>query len=276
MKKIIIALDGEHFPKGAFEFAKYLNTENEILLAGIFLSPIDYSRVMAYSNTGEGMAMVPELLMKGDDEVVINKNIDAFEEACNADGLHYRVHKDNDFMALSTLVDETRYADVLLVSTDLFYKNIEPGQPNFYLEEVLKRAECAVMLIPENFIVPKQVILSYNGGASSTFAIKEFSYLFPDLAKKETKLLYVSEDTGEELPGYNMLIELLSSHYPNLQIQNLKMAGKKYFVDWLSEQPSSYIILGSFSRSAFSTLFRKSFAREIIQKIKMPIFISHK
>jgi hypothetical protein len=38
MKKIIIALDGNYFPKGAFEFAKHLNQQSEILLAGVFLT----------------------------------------------------------------------------------------------------------------------------------------------------------------------------------------------------------------------------------------------
>jgi len=276
MKKIIIALDGEHFPKGAFEFAKYINTLNEILLAGVFLSPVDYSRVMAYTNTGEGVAVLPQWLMKGDDEPIINSNIRDFEAACTLAGLHYRVHKDNDFMALSTLVEETRYADVLLVSSDLFYKNIDSGQPNFYLEEVLKRAECPVMLIPENFKVPEQVILSYDGSESSAFAIKQFAYLFPELASKETKLVFVSEDGADELPGYIMLTELLGRHFPELQIQNLPMKSKHFFVDWLEVQPNGYVVMGAFSRSALSTLLRKSFARDVIQNIKMPIFISHK
>ena len=105
---------------------------------------------MAYTGTGEGMAIMPEWLIKNDDEEIINKNIQHFEEACMAEGLHYRVHKDNDLMALSSLVEETRFADILLVSSELFFKNVAPRQPNFYLEEVLKRSECPVMLIPED------------------------------------------------------------------------------------------------------------------------------
>lgn len=276
MKKIIMALDGEHFPKGAFEFAKDINNRNEILLAGVFLSPVDYSRIMAYSNAGEAAAVMPEWLIKGEDEAIINKNIKDFEKACNADGLHYRVHKDNDFMAIASLVEETRYADVLLISSDLFYKNVEPGQPNYYLEEVLKRSECPVILVPENYKTPEGVILTYDGGESATFAIKQFAYLFPELVENNAKLIFVSEDAGEELPSYIMMTELLGAHYPELEIQNLPIAHRQLFTEWLLEQPNSYVVMGSFSRSAFSTLLRKSFAKEIIQKVKMPLFISHK
>lgn len=276
MKKVIIALDGEHFPKGAFEFAKDVNDQNEILLAGVFLSPVDYSRIMSYSNAGEGVSIMPEWLMRGEDEIIINKNIKAFEDACNADGMHYRIHKDNDFMAIASLVEETRYADLLLISSDLFYKNVEAGQPNYYLEEVLKRSECPVVLVPENYKKMQQVILTYDGGESATFAIKQFAYLFPELAAGQVKLVFVCDDAAEELPGYLMMTELLGGHYPGLEIQNLPVSNRSYFTEWLTEQPSSFVVMGAFSRSAFSTLMRKSFAKDIIQKVKMPLFISHK
>ena len=276
MKKIIIALDGDHFPKGAFEFAKYINTQNEILLAGVFLTPVDYSKLMAYTTAVEGVAVMPEWLMKKNDDEIVNRNIHLFEEACTADGLHFRVHRDNDLMALASLVEETRFADVLLVSSELFYKNVEQKQPNYYLEELLKKAECPVMLVPENFKVPSQVLLSYDGGESSMFAIKQFAYLFPELTNLEALLLSISDDNPAALPEFDMVTELLARHYPNLQLQNVQVPDKKAFVEWLACQPNSYIVMGSFSRSMFSELFKKSFAKDIIRDIKMPIFISHK
>jgi hypothetical protein len=276
MKKIIIALDGDHFPKGAFEFAKYINTQNEILLAGIFLTPVDYSKLMAYTTGVQGVAVMPEWLMKKNDDEIVNRNIQLFEEACTADGLHFRVHRDNDLMALASLVEETRFADLLLISSDLFYKNIEQKQPNYYLEEVLKKTECPVMLVPENFKTPSQVLLSYDGGESSMFAIKQFAYLFPELTNLETIMLSVSDDNPAALPEFDMVTELLARHYSDLQLQNVHMPDKKSFVEWLACQPNSYIVMGAFSRSTFSELFKKSFAKDIIRDIKMPIFISHK
>lgn len=276
MKKIIIALDGDHFPKGAFEFAKYLNTQNEILLAGIFLTPVDYSKLMAYTTGVQGVAIMPEWLMKKDDDEIVSRNIQLFEEACMHEGLHYRVHRDNDLTAISSLVEETRFADLLLISSDLFYKNIEQKQPNYYLEEVLKKTECPVMLVPENFTSPSQVLLSYDGGESSMFAIKQFTYLFPELTHLETIMLSVSDDNPAALPEFDMVTELLARHYPDLQLQNVQMHDKKAFVEWLACQPNSYIVMGAFSRSTFSELFKKSFAKDIIRDIRMPIFISHK
>ena len=275
MKKIIIALDGEHFPHGAFEFAKYINQQSDILLAGVFLSPVDYSKVLAFSGV-DGVTLLPEWLMQDDDESLVSKNIILFKEACEKEGIGYRVHKDNNLLALASLVEETRFADLLLVSSELFYKNIGSRQPNFYLEEVLKKTECPVLLVPEKFEVPNQVVLAYNGSESCLFAIKQFAYLFPELTSKETILLSISANTEEEIPEYSLVTELISGHYANLQLQHIVMNDKTNLVTWLGGQPSSYVVMGSFSRSMFSELFKKSFATSVIKDAKMPVFISHK
>ena len=274
MKKLIIALDGQHFPKGAFEFVKSINVKTKILLAGVFLSPVDYSKLLAYTGL-DGMTMTPEWLIKNDDDVLVNKNISSFKEACIAAGIEFRIHKDTDLMALASLIEETRFADALLVSSDLFYANVAKNQPNFYLEEVLKKAECPVMLVPENYEEPNQVILAYDGNESSVFAIKQFAYVFPELAEKETILLSIIHQE-DELPEYSMITELLSSHYPDLKIQTLHLKHKRDFTEWMTNKPNNFIVMGAFSRSIFSQLFKKSFASDVIHEIKMPLFISHK
>lgn len=275
MKKLIIALDGEHFPQGAFEFAKYLNQQSPVLLAGVFLSPVDYSKILAFSGI-DGVTLLPEWLLQNDDETLVNRNIVHFREACEKEGIDFRVHKDNNLMALSSLVDETRYADLLLVSSDLFYKNVSNRQPNIYLEEVLKKAECPVMLVPEKFTEPKQLVLAYDGSESCLFAIKQFAYLFPELAKTETVLLSISTHPEDEIPEYSLVTELIAAHYPNLQLNHLAMPHKSAFTAWMNQQPESYIVMGAFSRSVISELFRKSFASRVIQENKMPVFVSHK
>ncbi len=274
MKKVIISLDGQHFPKGALKFIKSINLENKILLAGIFLSPVDYSKLLAYTGL-EGIAIMPEWLVKNDDDVLVNKNISLFKETCIAEGIEFRIHKDTDLMAISSLIEETRFADVLLISSDLFYANVSKQQPNFYLEEVLKRAECPVMLIPENYEEPDQVVLAYDDNESTIFAIKQFAYLFPELAKKETVLLSIIQHE-DEMPEYSLVTELVSRHYPNLKLQSLHLKQKKDFSVWLSNKPNSIVVMGAFARSALSQLFKKSFATDVIHDIKMPLFISHK
>lgn len=274
MKKLIIALDGQHFPKGAFEFAKSIDAKTKILLAGVFLSPVDYSKLLAYSGL-QGITLMPEWLTRNNDDLLVSKNISLFTDACTTAGMEFRIHKDTDLMALSSLIEETRFADALLISSELFYANVSANQPNFYLEEVLKKAECPVMLVPENYTEPDHVVLAYDGNESAVFAIKQFAYVFAELAQKETTLLSLT-DHEDDLPEYGLISELISRHYPDLKIQTLHLKHKKDFAEWMSRKPDSFIVMGAFSRSVFSQLFKKSFATDVIHDIKMPIFISHK
>lgn len=273
MKKLIIALDGQHFPQGAFEFVKSIHAKNNVLLAGVFLSPVDYSKMLAYTGI-EGITLMPEWLTKTEDDVLVSKNISLFTDACTKAGIEYRIHKDTDMMALNSLIEETRFADALLVSSDLFYANVSSDQPNFYLEEVLKKSEYPVMLVPENYTDPGQVILTYDGNDSSVFAIKQFAYVFEEVAKKETILLSILNQE-DDIPDYSLISELLSRHYPNLKIQTLHLKHKKDFIKWMEGKPNSFIVMGAFSRSILSQFFKKSFASEVIHEIKMPVFISH-
>jgi hypothetical protein len=275
MKKIVIALDGNHFPHGAFEFAKYLNQENDILLAGVFLSPVDYSKLMMYS-AAEAAAVMPGWFYTAEDDKLVLKNIALFEEACTKEGIHFRVHKENNEIAIASLVEETRFADLLLVSSELFYKNIGEVQPNFYLEEVLKKSECPVMLVPESFSPPVQNVIAYDGSESSVFALKQFAYLFPGLAKQPTVVLSISAAEKDGPPEYSLVTELAGCHYANLSIEAATMVDRHDFTTWLTDQPLSYVVMGAYSRSMFSEFFKKSFAAGVIRETKMPVFIAHK
>lgn len=275
MKKIIIALDGEHFPYGAFEFAKYINLRSEMLLAGVFLSPVDYSKTLSYTGM-DGIAMFPQWIEHEEEERMVSNNILQFKAECEKEGISYRVHKDNDLVALSTLLEETRFADLLLISSQQFYANVSDKQPNFYMEELLKKTECPVLLVPEQFKVPSQVVLAYDGSESCLFAIKQFAYLFPELASLETIVFSISANREEMIPDYSLATELFSRHFPKLQVQHMAMMSRSDFIKWLHVQPDSYIVMGSFARSLFSELFKKSFGTTLISEGEMPLFIAHK
>ena len=119
------------------------------------------------------------------------------------------------------------------------------------------------------------VVLAYDGNESAVFAIKQFAYVFAELAKKETILLSLINHE-DDLPEYSLITELVSRHFPNLKIQTLHLKHKKDFTAWMANKPTSFIVMGAFSRSIFSQLFNRSFAADIIHDIKMPLFISHK
>lgn len=273
MKKILLALDGEHFPQGAFELAAEWHLKEPLLLTGVFVSPVDVSKIITYTGL-EGVPVMPVVTQDQYAEQIA-RNIQTFEEKCAQAGLEYRIHNDTESLPIASLVEETRFADLLLMSRESFFSNVNKDQPNEYLQELLKKAESPVLLIPEKYNAPDKVLLLYDGEASSVYAIKLFAYLFPELTLLPATLLNVSKKSAQKMPDQDSIAELTARHYPHLILNNLEIDHPSQLITWLLEEGSSWVVMGSYGRSLFSTLFKKSFADEFIQNVRMPLFITH-
>lgn len=276
MKKIILAFDGSNFSKGAFEFARRLNDIEPILVTGVFIPQVDYANLWSYASVagaGMGPAFIP--LLEDEEADVVNKNILEFEDQCQKNGMAYRIHKDFFDFALPELKKETRFADVVILSGELFYNGVIRSEQLENLKELLHGTECPVLVVPENYEFPHTNILTYDGSEDSVYAIKQFAYIFPELAKNKTLLIYAGTE-GKDFPFKEYIVELTAQHYKDLSFYKLEMDPKTYFNDWISEKKDSILVSGSFSRSAFSQMFKKSFAADIIADHKVPLFIAHK
>ncbi len=62
------------------------------------------------------------LLGEDDDVEVVEKNIKHFEDSCQKNGIAYRIHKNLFDFTLPELKKESRFADVMIISGELFYK----------------------------------------------------------------------------------------------------------------------------------------------------------
>ncbi|HMO31434.1 MAG TPA: hypothetical protein PKE63_02705 [Lacibacter sp.] len=274
MKKILMALDGEHFPKGAFELAAALHRSSPVLVTGVFLSPIDVSKIVAYTGL-EAVPLMPSVI-EGDYSDQVKNNMELFRSRCDAEGMEYRIHNDSENLPLASLIRETRFADILFISRDSFFSNISKEQPNEYMQELLKKTECPVVLVPDNFDPPGKVMLLYDGEASSVYAIKQFAYLFPELAKLPTTLTEITATPDERLPDQDAVTELVARHYNDLTLNEMVLESKRQLTNWLITDESTWLVMGAYGRSLFSTLFKKSFADELINRVQLPVFIAHK
>lgn len=274
MKKILIALDGAHFPKGAFELAALLHRQSAVLVTGVFLSPVDVSKIVAYT----GLETVPLMpaLMEGDYSGQVQKNMERFRSRCEAEGMEFRIHNDSENLPLASLIKESRFADLLFISRDSFFSNISREQPNEYMQELLKKTECPVVLVPEKFEAPEKLLLLYDGEASSVYAIKQFAYLFPHFAQLPATLTEITAKPDDRLPDEHAVTELAARHYSDLTVHEMALENKRQFTNWLLQKESTWLIMGAYGRSLFSTLLKKSFADELISKVQLPMFIAHK
>jgi nucleotide-binding universal stress UspA family protein len=275
MKKVLLAFDGHHFSEGALEFARQLNAKSPLLLTGVFLPQVDYSALWSHSGGGKaGAVFIP--LLEDEDALAVQQNMKRFETYCRHNKIEYRLHKDFLNFAIPELKNETRFADLLILGSERFYEQAGTNKPNDYLKEALHGVECPVVVIPEKFDFPAHTILTYDGKEASVYAIKQFAYLFPEFSKNDTLLIYADKKGKDQLPDQSNIEELAARHYSNLTLCDLEMDSKAGFAEWLSDKKKAIVVCGSFGGSAFSQLFHKSFAADIIQDHRLPLFIAHK
>lgn len=273
MKKILIAFDGSHFPKGAFEFACRLNEIQPIFLTGTFLPRTDLSSSWSYAPGGSA-TFIPTL--EGYTAELIEQNVKTFEQECIRRNIEYKVHKYPYDEAMSRLKKETRFTDLLILDSEQFYEETSLESPNEYLRMAVHDAECPVMLVPEKSVFPESIVLAYDGSENAAFAIKSFCYLFPEFAGKKAILIYATYRQKGVVPERSYIEELVAKHFTDLTIHTLEAKPEKYFDTWLTGVKNPMLVCGSFARSELSQLFKKSFVAEILNEHVIPLFIAHR
>src|SRR5205085_6611668 len=113
----------------------------------------------------------------------VKESIQKFEQKCQQSGMEYRVHEESDEYKIKDLVKETRFADLMVLSEELFFKQVNDVQPNSFMQEVLIKSECPLLIIPEHYIPFIQIVVAYDSKRQSMFALKQFCYLFPEFAR---------------------------------------------------------------------------------------------
>lgn len=272
MKKILLLSDGSHFPHGAFEFVKYLHGQEPLSVTGFFYSSLTYQGdvVASLAASTEGYL---EVVRERSDE--IDEQVALFDKHCTFNQIDFQVHKDTDGMTLDSIIKESRFADMLVLSQELYCKDISEKQPNAYMKELLHRSECPVLLVPEKFKEPGKIIITYDGSRESMFAIKYFASLLPALNKLETELVFIKEDDDSEIPDMQYLEEYAAKRFTNLTISKISFDPKKIFGTWLQYQDNALLVSGSFGRSGLSRAFKHSFVENIIADHINPVFIAH-
>lgn len=142
MKKILLAFDDTHLPEAAFEFVRRLNEINPVLLTGVFLRSVTYqqsSEPVYFEGLGlPAYAHEVETIPRTD----LKKKIEWFESLCKKNNIEYRTHDDSEDNIIHELKKETRFADLLILSSGSFYEKEEQAQPSYQLKAILHVAEC--------------------------------------------------------------------------------------------------------------------------------------
>src|SRR6476661_3163923 len=155
MKKLLIAFEESDFSEGLFEFVRQLNEMEPVMVTATFLPHVKYADLWSY---GGAMPGTPLLEPFADDPAEAKKNIQIFESHCQRNGITYRIHAGAADFSLAELVRETRFADIMVLSSSKFYSFLSVPDPGNFTKDIINQAECPVIVIPDGCPFPSKLV----------------------------------------------------------------------------------------------------------------------
>ena len=177
---------------------------------------------------------------------------------------------------LNRLLHESAYADLILIDSQANFNYDVSETLNTSLRYLFIDAHCPVMAISENSGIPGQIIIAYDGTNSCIYAIKAFSYLFPEWKKMPTHIVTVNSGAGKHIREDGYIKDWFDLHFTNHQTVLLQGDVKSNFISFVREhQQNALVVMGAYGRNALSRLFRQSLADVVLQQSTAPLFLTH-
>lgn len=274
MEKIVVVCDSHKIEISAIDFGCYLSQLTHSALSGILLDNVIQEVIpenahMPYYATA-GKARPGETVVMDSDQAMIY-----FMEQSRKRGVQSDVTVSKGAPS-ETVLYESRFADLLVVSPDLTFLGDADDLPSSFVKHLLVKSECPVVLAPHTFEKISQITFCYDGTASSLFAIKQFTYLLPQFRNIPVMLLEVRDSLIREADeGHMRTMSWLKAHYEHVDFHFLQGRVNEELLIYFMDKKDVFIVMGAFGRNLVSNLFRKSTSEKVIKTADLPLFIAH-
>lgn len=275
MEKILLVINAHRPNLKSIDFACRIAALANTNLTGLFIETLYFQYIpMAETSYPTYFETVKEIAGTGvtaDTEQAIT----IFKDECKRKSINAKIYVDKGD-PISEIIFESRFADLLIVDPTISFNGREEQLPSHFVKELLASAECPVFLAPEEFEYANEIVFCYDGSASSVFAIKQFTYLFPEFRNKKVMLLQVNKTTNEEFEeGHRRVMDLLKAHYPSVCYHGIKGDVKDELLTYFFMKSKKIIVMGAYGRSMLSNFFKKSSADNLLRTVDLPLFIAH-
>lgn len=278
MKNIRLVIDAGHLNTHHAQFACYLASLTRSRLTGIFMQNTPYQQVpemkVALGTTFVETVTLSDLPDFAQKQVLLRENESTFRAICERQGVHVSVHE-NPHEPLEQILAESRYADLMIIGSDLAFEPWDEKKPSAFLKDVLCSVECPVMIAPNLFEGIEEIVFAYDGNASAVHAIKQFSYLLPELEDCRLTILRVVDEGEQDDPDEGKLARLVSTHFSNAHFKKLYGQPNSELFAFLMNKKKTLVVMGSYGRSTFSNMLTPSTADPLIRNLNLPVFIAH-
>ena len=277
MKKIIAAINALHFTEEELQSYQYIAKELDGHVTVVFLENLtaqEFQLANAYTDmyTMDYARMAAEASEQM--QVLRKEGLEKCNRICAANNLDFRLHEAKG-LPVEEVITESRFADLLLINNNTSFAMLLNSNPPAFVKDVLARAQCPVMVLPEKLHPISELVFSYNGTFSSMYAIRQLTQLFSGFSDARVNVVYVAEGDHKQVPHERLLREYLEEHYEDVRFTVLNGNPGAEFLALLLHRNDCLVTYGAYGRSRLSRFFHHSDAETVLRTINIPVFITH-
>ncbi len=277
MKKFLAVFDGFKLSKSTLAYAQELAYTVDAHLVGVFLDEFvyrSYSIHEVYENYNSPEKVIKQLDEK--DQKKRDEAVSQFERSCAKANISFSVHR-NKSIALQELKRESMFADLIIINENETFTRNKEKPPTRFIRELLADVQCPVFVVPATYKPIEKITLLYDGGPSSLYAIKIFSYLFGVYNDVSVDVLTVKDNKDPlRLPDNKLMREFVGQHFPKAKYKIVKGEAEEQILNYLQHhKENELVVLGAYRRSELSRWFKTSMADVLMKELDIPLFIAH-
>ncbi len=277
MKKFLAVFDGFKMSKSTLDYSIQLSKTAGAHLVGVFLDEFIYRsydvvKVMkSYANYEKVMKDLDAKDKKKRDESALR-----FQKACGKAGISHSIHRDRS-IAIQELKHESMFADLVIINEYETFTKYKEQPPTRFMKDLLSDVQCPVLVVPNTCMEIDKIVLLYDGGPSSIYAVKQFSYLFGNYGGLPVEVFTVNDRSASlRLPDNKLMREFIRRHFPKASFTVAKGNAEEQILGYLrNHRENELVVLGAYRRTELSRWFKASMADILMKELDTPLFIAH-
>jgi len=275
MKRILVGLGGTPYTSVAIERAVQLAKQYDAEITGVTV--VNFERLRKVGLVPKGVLHAAREAARERVQVTgesIEKAIGTFESACVAEGIKYRIKREEREDPFSLMISLARYHDLMIFGLrSIFEYDIAFEDPQDTLARLIAAGVRPIIAVSDKFRPIQKVLIAYSGSMESAKTMKRFVQLrlWPDAVLKIINFQSHEEKARQLL---NDAAEYCRAHGYRVEHDSNTGSAKDFILPMAVQWQADMIVLGNSAGSLLVKRLIGETSLHIIRNADRPLFLS--
>ena len=275
IKRILVGLGGTPYTSVAIERAVQLAKQHDAEITGVTV--VNFERLRKVGLVPQGILHAAREAARERVRVTresIEEAISKFESACAAEGIKYRVNREEREDPFGLMISLSRYHDLMIFGLrSMFEYDISVEEPRDVLARLISAGVRPIIAVSSQFRPIQKAMIAYSGSMESAKTMKRFVQLrLWDNVKLKIVTFQSSEEKARKL--LHDASEYCRAHGFHVETESNPGSPKDFILPMAVQWQADMIVMGNSSRNLLVKQLLGETALHIIRNADRPLFLS--